>query len=796
MKSAATDRAGMTTTAGGEVPLQGVEVQGEILGGHARVVVRQRWRNVEAFPVEAVYTFPLPSDGTLSGFAMTCDGRRLEGVVKERDEAFREYDDALVSGHGAALLEQERPNVFTANVGNLLPGEETTTEVEYLQRLGVDEGAVRFMLPTVVAPRYIPGVPFGDRTAGGEANPTDAVPDADRITPKIGEVKYGLSLDLTVELAGELELESPSHDIGVNREDDRVRVRFSKKRVALDRDFVLLVRGTTQAPLAGVVAHREGDGEGVFALTVVPDLFDPARRIDPRKVVFLIDVSGSMGGTSLQEAQSAAKLCLRQLREGDRFELVAFESESHPFQGKLTTFSDQTLRQADKWIENLRPMGGTEMLEPLVDAVRLAGDGLVVLLTDGQVGNEARILAEVLKQRQGARVFTFGIGTAVSDVLLRDLARHTEGGMELIHPGERIDEKVVATFARATAATVRNLSVKLRNLEAGELAPEQHSTLVDGEAWTLFGRYVAAGEGVAQLRGELDGKPWTLDVPMRLPERDSHPALPRLWASERIRDLQAMQVQGRRADAMKDRIVKLAVENGVSSPHTSFLVVETRTGERRSQGAAQTRFIPVSAPGDWAMFNAPARGALDAMLSYPPSMAYSIMPSSPSMARSIMPPPSPSMKKEKRARKIAWFFSEAEKEEAEIVPADPVRAVLTRQLASGLWAQASKSGDEGLVVGTAEALAALVDLGVTTGHAVYGAQVKKAVEALRALAAKVSVEFAELALAAAWLAATGARMRRGIEAEIRKDGHLNELEAAMADETLVKQRVRAKVASR
>ncbi len=146
---------------GAQVPLQGVEVTGELLGGHARVRVRQRYRNAESRPVEAVYVFPLPSDGTLTAFSMECNGRKVQGVVKEREEAFRTYDDAITDGHGAALLDQERPNVFTAQVGNLLPNEETLVEVEFLQAIQVEEGTVRWMLPTLVAPALHPRLAAG-----------------------------------------------------------------------------------------------------------------------------------------------------------------------------------------------------------------------------------------------------------------------------------------------------------------------------------------------------------------------------------------------------------------------------------------------------------------------------------------------------------------------------------------------------------------------------------------------------------------------------------------------------------
>ena len=193
-----TINAGLRRTDGGGSPLRGVAVAGEVYGGHAAVTVRQRYHNTEPHPVEAVYTFPLPSDATLVGFAMVCEGRRIDGMVQEREEAFRRYDDALTAGHGAALLEQERANVFTASVGNLLPGEETLVEVQYVQRLRADEGALRWVIPTLVAPRYIPGTPQGDRTGDGWAEPTDRVPDADRITPRIGATEYGLTLGLLI----------------------------------------------------------------------------------------------------------------------------------------------------------------------------------------------------------------------------------------------------------------------------------------------------------------------------------------------------------------------------------------------------------------------------------------------------------------------------------------------------------------------------------------------------------------------------------------------------------------------
>jgi Ca-activated chloride channel homolog len=600
---------------GAKVPLLGVALSGEVLGAHARLILRQRYKNHEPRPIEAVYTFPIPSDATLVGFAMECEGRRLEAEVKEREEAFQVYDEAIAKGHGAALVEQERPNVFTASLGNLLPGEETVVEVTFLQKLMADEGALRLMVPTLVAPRYIPGALAGDRTGHGTASPTPAVPDADRISPAIGAVRYGLTLDLVFDLGRKVTVESPSHaihtlDVGGMR----TRVSFASPSVALDRDLVLLADGAPGVS-AGLVCDKPAGEEGTFALTIVPDLFEAKPRAKGRAVVFVVDVSGSMAGASLEQAKRALRLCLRHLAEGDLFDIVPFSSgfsqlsAQGAFRGgtapDLLPFSQMTLRQADAFVEALQANGGTEMLAPLSAAARLlAGvrrDRLMILLTDGQVGNEAQILDAITKEAQGARIYTFGIGTNVSDVLLRELSRRTKGAMELIHPGERIDEKVTAQFAKATAARVTDLTVKWVGVDAGEIAPSDPPALVDGEPWSVYGRYEEAGTGRVELRGNLHGEPFFLEVPLALEEGADRPALRSLWAGARVRDLEQVDTSqmGRRAEAHRKRIVDLCVRHRIASRYASFVVVEKRKGDRRAQGMPETRAVPVHAPAGW-----------------------------------------------------------------------------------------------------------------------------------------------------------------------------------------------------
>lgn len=857
-------RCGLYTREGAQVPLQGVEVTGELLGGHARVLVRQRYRNTERRPVEAIYVFPLPSDGTLTGFSMECNGRKVKGVVKEREEAFRTYDDAITDGHGAALLDQERPNVFTAQVGNLLPNEETLVEVEFLQAIQVEEGTVRWMLPTLVAPRYIPGSTQGDRTAHGTVSPTDRVPDADRITPPIGQVAYGLKLDLLVDLDRAVVVESPSHSISQDKDGHKVRVRFSKGEVALDRDFVLTVRSEDlNAALTTLVTHRQGEAAGTFALTVVPDLLNLAGGPKRQEVVFVVDTSGSMEGESLPQAKGALRLCLRHLREGDRFNIIAFQSSYKTFAKETVVFTQKTLEQADQWVASLRADGGTELLQPMTAAVQGVPDGVVVLLTDGQVGNEAEILRAVLTARKSTRVYSFGIGTNVSDALLKDMARQTGGAVEFIHPGERIDDTVVAQFSRALAPRVTGLEAHFEGVEGSELAPAELPPLVDAVPWTLFGRYTTPGKGKVTLRGRSGQEPFVLTLPVDFPAASDRPAVEKLWAAERIRSWQAAELDGRRAQRMKERIVQLAVAHQLVTPYTSFVVVEERTGDRRASGQPETRVVPVNAPAGWAMFGTakkeaeettgshamPALMDVDDEGSMPaPKMARKTMgrgmpsrpgsagpaggarPPSPSPAPMVPPPASMSpaqaampaspsartqeapadLERNLRSRdalaaqpakakggflgRMLESFSgssqppatqglsaqapmekdSAQDEEAAL--AEPiesrreqkadqgvdVNALLARQLASGLW-EGTGAGPEPVrqARATAMALLELLRQGITSSHALHGAQVKKAVEALLTLAHSLTgaPEVAELALGVAWLVAAGPRTR-------------------------------------
>ena len=458
------------------------------------------------------------------------------------------------------------------------------------------------------------------------------------------------------------------------------------------------------------------------------------------------------------------------------------------------------MRRADAWLATIDARGGTELLEPLTKAA--AAGGLVVLLTDGQVGNEDQVLTAVMQVSKDARIHSFGIGTNVSDALLRELALRTQGGLEMIHPGERIDDKVLSTFAKASARRVRRVQIETDGIALDELAPSEMPDIVEGEPWAVLARYAGGGRTQVKLSGELDGWPFVHVWPCELPARAEAPAVRLFWARERVRDLESREVTGRHAEAMKERIVRVAKEHGIASRYTSFVLVEKRTGARRQHGPVDTRVVPVNAPAGWGAVRVGARAkeafaTMDMMSVDPVDLARKKSAPSVRLAHSnlgagvlsrgpgpdslgsvgarmqqagiirgkvsasvAMPPPAaprPQHEATTRPKRAAREQSVAMPEAFVAKESDDVGDTRwTSQLASGLW------DAPGSLAKTTALLRTLVRDGVTTSHAVYGGNVRKAIEAVARAASDALLPLAEReeALLVAYLLADGPASRR------------------------------------
>lgn len=585
------------------VPLLGVEVTGVVRGPHVHQVLRQRYRNGEATPLEVVYVFPLDEGAAVCGFRARVGDRVIEGSVAERDEAFARYDDALAAGHGAVLLDQERPDVFVASVGNLPPGGEVELEVTTVAPLPLEGEHLRYTLPTTVSPRYVP------------ASAQVGEPDAERLNPpRAGRVPYGFHLRLEVALeavpgGGVRALSSPTHPVEVQLEADRAVVSLAQASAAMDRDLVVLLTPSTRArPVATLVTDARTGGRFMEVLFVP----EPGAQAEGVEVVFVVDCSGSMGGSSIHEARRALSLCLRQLGAGDRFNLVRFGSSHQALWGAPVAWSEASFGEAERWLASTdATLGGTEILAPLRAAVAGGGPSRrVVLLTDGQVGNEAAVVE--LCAQSGVPVFAFGIGAGASRTLVNGVSRVSGGLSEHIAPGERIEPKVLRTFRRVRAAR-RNVEVDW----CGALvtaAPSRVRAAFADDVVLLRAR-VDGGEP-ARVALVVDGTRQEVTV---VASADAG-AVPVLWARDRVRDLEEGQgqrrgsQQGRGGDRVKDEIVRLGVTFGLVTSHTSYVAVEHRADADRTTQAAELRRVPLALTAGWgganeAVFAAMAPGS-------------------------------------------------------------------------------------------------------------------------------------------------------------------------------------------
>ncbi|MBV9445995.1 MAG: VWA domain-containing protein [Streptosporangiaceae bacterium] len=625
---------GALATSRGNLPLDAVDVRAAITGTSASVEVTQEFRNPFDVALEAAYIFPLPDRAAVTALRMECAGHVVEAALKERSQARQEYDQAIAEGHRAAIAEEDRPDVFTMRVGNIIPGERVTVRLTLAQPLPYEDGEVTYRFPLVVAPRYIPGRPIGGPPAGGgAASDTDAVPDASRITPPVllpgfpNPVRLTMSAD--VDPAG-LPLTGIACSLHATLEETAanghtlIRLRPGER---LDRDFILrLTVADRQQITTSLVLTPDGQDEptqGTFTVTLVPP--DGSGRPRPRDVVLVLDRSGSMSGWKMVAARRAAARIVDTLTGTDRFAVLCFDySIEQPPTLPRDGLAEATDRNRFRAIEHLArtdARGGTEMLTPLEHAIRLltgaadaqgahgptapaAGDRdrVLILVTDGQVGNEDQILNRIGAALSGVRVHVIGIDRAVNAEFLSRLASAGRGRCELVESEDRLDEAAASIHRRIGAPLVTALTLAADGLEIvpGTVAPSLLPDLFPGVPVTVAGRWRGSPAGTITVRGAAtDGTPFDSKITAAV---GGTPASTAIWARAHVRDLEdryACLTGYNTAEmaSLEHQITDVSLRYGVLCRFTAFVAVDSRVV---TDGKAPHRVTqPVELPSGW-----------------------------------------------------------------------------------------------------------------------------------------------------------------------------------------------------
>lgn len=587
--------------------MQRSAVQVSVSGMVAVVTLEQSFRNGSDQWAEGVYTFPLPGEAAVRALEIRIGDRLIVGEIRERFAAEALYTAARDAGHKASLVAQQRPNLFSNRIANLAPGETVVVKLEFVQPVTYSAGVFSLRLPMTLTPRYIPGRPLPGRagTAGALPMPdymghflaTDEVPDAPLLAtllyPGSGSDVAPLNpLTIAVELDPGMPLarvDSPYHQMRMRRDSNRYHLQLAQGSSEMDRDFVLNWEPISGSEPKAALFTEQVAGEHYGLLLVVPPATVRSSATRARELVFVVDTSGSMGGTPIQQLRESLIEALDGLRPGDSFNIIAFDHRYRMLFAEAMPVDRRALGQARTFIGGLRAAGGTEMLPPLRKALAASASGdsggrlrQVIFMTDGAVGNEQAIIDTIAAELGDSRLFTLGLGSAPNSWFLRKAAQLGRGRHLHIGDQTEISARVAVLLDYLSAPMLTDIRVQWPQAVADADGPVPD--LYAGAPLLRLVRFnMPPQPGVITVSGELAGMPWQQALNLAAVDdvtgRTSGVAS--LWARERIEQILDQRYQGLQEDSVRAEVLAVALTHQLLSPYTSFVAVEQQQSRPR-----------------------------------------------------------------------------------------------------------------------------------------------------------------------------------------------------------------------
>lgn len=583
----------------------GTHVEVDVTGAVARTRIVQAFRNSGRRWAAATYLYPLPDEAAVDSLKMVIGNRIVVGEIRRREDAARIYEAAKSRGQKAALVEQQRPNMFVNRVANVAPGETLLIEIQYQSPVVRRRGEYSLRLPLVVGPRYVP-----PRTLASRA----AITDAAAVTAPILDPKHGPINPVTLEIrlrpgfpiAG---LASPSHPIAVEADGETRIVRLAGGPVPADRDFVLGWRSAAADSTLGLFRERLAGSDFLMAVLTPPAGRRPG-PVPPREMIFVIDNSGSMSGESMDQAKASLVHALATLKPADRFNVIRFDDTmTELFERPVAATPDQ-VASARRFTEELEAEGGTEMLPALKAALvdDTPGDvkrlRQIVFLTDGAISNEGEMLAEIGARRGRSRVFMVGIGSAPNTYLMTHMAEVGRGTYTHIGDTTLVTARMTDLLDRLARPAVTGLAARMVGGTA-ELTPALLPDLYAGEPLVLLARTDRL-RGRLEIVGRVGDEPWSRSIDL---ERAVDGAgIARLWARRKVGETEiAAQLGTLDGEQAEERIARLGLGFGLVTSETSLVAVD-RTPARPKGARLTEEELPLNLPKGWnfaALFNGP-----------------------------------------------------------------------------------------------------------------------------------------------------------------------------------------------
>lgn len=593
-------------------PTVDTNVEMEIVGLLARVKVSQTFANPTQYWQEGVYVFPLPETAAVDRLWMKIGERIIEGEIHPKKQAKKIYQQAKASGKRASLVEQQRPNMFTSSVANIAPDEQITIIIEYQQTVIQDQNEFSVRFPMVVAPRYIPGKTIENSeeissfSGNGWAMNTDQVPDASLITPPMNQHRDGNQqnkVDLSIHLTAGFPLASitsPYHqieEVSLNEESRKISLI---EKVPANRDFVLQWQATQSVnPNAALFKdHKNGQD---YALLMLTPPKQTLKKTISRELIFVVDTSGSMDGTSIKQAKKALQYGLGKLKPQDTFNIIRFSDDVESVFEKARVASAENLDIAHDYVDWLRAGGGTEMLPAL--SMALAGGEesqslrQVMFLTDGSIGNEDELFNEIKQNLGNSRLFTVGIGSAPNSHFMNRAAKYGRGTHSYIGSQAEVREKMQALFNKLAHPVLTDIKIDIAGNSGVEIWPQTIPDLYMGEPLLLVMKAKTLPEEIT-VKGDFAQQAWQQTLTFKGGAQSQ--AVSVLWARQKIEGLMDKYRTQGRPDKVKQEITDLAMEHHLVSKFTSLVAVDKTPVRPKTEGL-KSKNIATNRPAGWTM---------------------------------------------------------------------------------------------------------------------------------------------------------------------------------------------------
>ncbi len=636
------------------------QVNFDISGMIAKVSLTQRFRNDSADWQEGIYTFPLPETAAVNGLKMQIGERTIIGKIAEKQRAQKIYRQAKKAGQKASLVAQQRPNLFRQQVANIAPGETVEIQLSYIQKVIYRHGRFSLRFPMTLTPRYIPGSALSPllsaplaldnnigkntgnsadssavnseqphRNSAGFANtidlnsidinkgwgwaaPTRQVPDAPLITPPmraqpaagpLNPISISARLDAGLPLAS---IDSDYHNISLRRDGRLHHIQLAEQRVSMDRDFVLNWQPVQQRAPAAAVFHEQVDGQDYALIMLLPQAnTNGTESTLPREMIFIIDTSGSMGGTSIEQAKQSLQLALLRLRPSDKFNIIEFNASHRSLFPSSMPAEQPFIQQAQSFVGFLNAGGGTEMSSALNAALsqsELKGYlRQVVFITDGSVGNEASLFSQIQQQLASARLFTVGIGSAPNSHFMTKAAQFGRGSFTYIGSLGEVKQKMSALFQQLQSPQLSDITLEWPAGQSAEVWPQRLPDLYRGQPLLISAKLSQSLQGQLRVRGRIakaadtdeDTTAW--QQKLSLEHSASHPGIASLWARDKIAALMDKKIAGASEAEIKPQVLAVALPHQLVSAYSSFVAVEqrrSRPADSPQQSEAVANAIP------------------------------------------------------------------------------------------------------------------------------------------------------------------------------------------------------------